>query len=695
VDIQNPKYHSIDNILYCNDGKELVRYAAGKPNTEFCIPNGVTRICNCAFDLCNKLVRLTIPESVTSIGEYAFSECEQITSFTIPESVNSIGDCALYGCNSLIELFIPFIGHNKNDESTFVHLFKNSNKIPKSLKTVYITTKTIFPDFAFSDCDSIVNIYAPKGLISIGQQAFSECTSLARIVVLDDGVNINSKAFEGCRIKSLTYIDRLYDEAVKAYRIGESQNDRAKYLYALKLFNTILDYGDSRELAEKCNSAIKRIDEAEEAKLESIYNTACFYMSNNRYEDAIKQFSQIEDYRDSKQKIIDCQAGIKLKEAEETERIYQEAIALMNKGKYDKAIDLFFKVIKYKDSMKLKEACQHSKRARKKLIKNIVKYSIIGVVCLALAIYLFTSMKSCMVGEVGTGGSKLELHDDEYWVIGAYPLAQEIEIPSEYKGKPVTKIQEGAFNNNFGIKKVIIPGSVKTIDYLAFNYCKNLSNVTIGDGVTSIGAHAFSLCESLISVDIPNSVTSIGENSFSGCISFTSVIIPNSVISLEDSVFSSCDSLTSVTIPNSVTSIGDRVFNSCDSLTSVTIGNGVTSIGSSAFSNCTSLTSVTIPDSVTSIGARAFSNCTSLKSVTIPDSVTSIGDYAFRDCTGLKSVTIGNDVTSIRDGAFYNCTSLTSIKYRGTQAQWNAITKRSYWNSNTGSYTITYNYTEE
>ena len=49
--------------------------------------------------------------------------------------------------------------------------------------------------------------------------------------------------------------------------------------------------------------------------------------------------------------------------------------------------------------------------------------------------------------------------------------------------------------------------------------------------------------------------------------------------------------------------------------------------------------------------------------------------------------------TSIGYSAFYNCTNLTSIKYRGTKEQWNAISKSSSWDYNTGNYTITYNYT--
>ena len=84
----------------------------------------------------------------------------------------------------------------------------------------------------------------------------------------------------------------------------------------------------------------------------------------------------------------------------------------------------------------------------------------------------------------------------------------------------------------------------------------------------------------------------------------------------------------------------------------------------------------------------AFSSCSGLTSVTIPDSVTSIGKYAFFGCRGLTSVTIPDSVTSIGDYSFNDCSSLTSINYKGTKEQWRAISKKRYWNYNTGRYTI-------
>jgi hypothetical protein len=38
--------------------------------------------------------------------------------------------------------------------------------------------------------------------------------------------------------------------------------------------------------------------------------------------------------------------------------------------------------------------------------------------------------------------------------------------------------------------------------------------------------------------------------------------------------------------------------------------------------------------------------------------------------------------------AFYDCSSLTSIIFEGTKAEWNALTKYSDWNGNTGAYIV-------
>lgn len=133
-------------------------------------------------------------------------------------------------------------------------------------------------------------------------------------------------------------------------------------------------------------------------------------------------------------------------------------------------------------------------------------------------------------------------------------------------------------------------------------------------------------------VVIPENVRKIGDKAFLGCSELTSVTIPGSITEIGKNAFWYCTGLTSVTIPDSVTKIGEWAFWGCVGLRSVTIPDNVTKIGDAAFFGCMGLTSVKIPDSVTEIGKSAFHGCTGLTSVTIPDSVTKIGKAAFDGC---------------------------------------------------------------
>ena len=61
---------------------------------------------------------------------------------------------------------------------------------------------------------------------------------------------------------------------------------------------------------------------------------------------------------------------------------------------------------------------------------------------------------------------------------------------------------------------------------------------------------------------------------------------------------------------------------------------------------------------------------------------------AFYYCDSITGVTIPNSATNIGNNAFDGCGELTNITFNGTIEQWNAINKGSFWNTNTGTYTI-------
>lgn len=111
----------------------------------------------------------------------------------------------------------------------------------------------------------------------------------------------------------------------------------------------------------------------------------------------------------------------------------------------------------------------------------------------------------------------------------------------------LTEIPNQRFRGNKNLSGIVLPDSVKSIEFYAFFDCTSLSSITIPSSVTSIGSYAFCGCTSLSSVTIPDSVTSIGDYAFYGCTSLSSVTIPDSVTSIGWCTFYGCTSLSSVT----------------------------------------------------------------------------------------------------------------------------------------------------
>ena len=144
-------------------------------------------------------------------------------------------------------------------------------------------------------------------------------------------------------------------------------------------------------------------------------------------------------------------------------------------------------------------------------------------------------------------------------------------------------------------------------------------------------------------------------------------------------------------------SIGDQAFMYCQELTSITIPEGVKSIGAEAFSWDQKLEQIVIPSSVTSIGDKAFYYDIEIETISFgkKSQLEIIGNEAFYSCINLTSIEIPNSITSIGENAFACCGKLTSIKYQGLESQWNEIAKCEGWDSYTGKYTITYEYTGE
>ena len=166
------------------------------PDGSFVIPDGVTRIGDCAFSYCSSLTSVNIPDSVTSIGKGAFVGRSSLTSVSIPDSVTSIGKDAFSYCSSLTSVNIPD-SVTRIGDGAFSHCSSlTSVSIPNSV--------TRMGNYAFSCCSSLTSVNIPDSVTSIERNAFECCNSLTSISIPDSVTSIGCSAFSGC--SSLTSV---------------------------------------------------------------------------------------------------------------------------------------------------------------------------------------------------------------------------------------------------------------------------------------------------------------------------------------------------------------------------------------------------------------------------------------------------------------------------------------------------------
>ena len=264
----------------------------------------------------------------------------------------------------------------------------------------------------------------------------------------------------------------------------------------------------------------------------------------------------------------------------------------------------------------------------------------------------------CLVFETLSDGS-LQVSADS-----SKEIPEEIVIPSEYEGKPVTAIEESGFalNRAEGLKRIVIPEGVTSIGENAFYNLITLESAVLPDSLIEMGMYAFSGCTALFDIEFGSGLSVIPVGAFVGC-AIASLTLPETVTDIYYDAFRGCRELTSVTLPDSVTYLGSSVFAECEALTEVTLPKGLTSIENATFKSCSSLAEVEIPAGVKSIGGSAFEEC-ALKEILLPDGVERIGDRAFYYCDELASVVFPDSICEMGMDVLF------STAYYDNEANW-------------------------
>ncbi len=223
-------YTQVDGVLFNKDMTELIWYLCGKTNTEYTIPDSVTKISNLAFNGTDRLTKVTIPNSVTEIGITIFN-CVLLESISTPGwLIYELKHCELPNLTDIIitadnENYTLADGVLFNKDMTELIWYlsgkpETSYKIPdgvisidylaffcaKSLISVEMsdTVTTLKRGLNFAECTNLSNIRLSNNLTNLGSDTFINCLSLTEISIPDSVQRIYG-CFIGCvKLKSIS-----------------------------------------------------------------------------------------------------------------------------------------------------------------------------------------------------------------------------------------------------------------------------------------------------------------------------------------------------------------------------------------------------------------------------------------------------------------------------------------------------------
>lgn len=222
VSENNPRYKSMNGILYSKDGKTVgpVPPAISFDSINW---NGISAIGDFAF--CGRETQradIEIPSQITSIGDYAFcgyggswydENYDGTVNIKLHEGLTSIGEYAFSSMYYLKEVDLP---------DSLTVLGKGAFASDIQLKSMTIPPKvTVIPDSLFEYCLNLESVTLPNGITEIGRLAFysNKFTSIQLPTSLK---KIDDKAFISSKLSSIVIPDSVEYIGESAFQYSAS-----------------------------------------------------------------------------------------------------------------------------------------------------------------------------------------------------------------------------------------------------------------------------------------------------------------------------------------------------------------------------------------------------------------------------------------------------------------------------------------
>ncbi|MBR5314785.1 MAG: leucine-rich repeat domain-containing protein [Clostridia bacterium] len=205
--------------------------------------------------------------------------------------------------------------------------------------------------------------------------------------------------------------------------------------------------------------------------------------------------------------------------------------------------------------------------------------------------------------------------------IGCYG-GNELVIPAQHNGFPVTQIGLNSFPDLYGIKSITFPSTIVGMYPFAFNNCPDLKLIYAPKGMEELidlhfdGAKKLSRVYYLDPTELENYTPTEKVDNPSCYVDVKMIGVTLTVVGVGDFPGEN------IVIPETYG------------------GTTISAIADGAFENCDQIRSVVMPCSIEKIGSRAFAGCTSLREVIFEDSnndkaKVEISQDAFEGCSDI------------------------------------------------------------
>lgn len=477
--------------------------------TSISLPNTLTLIGRRAFYGCKSLKRVVLPQSLKVIEEAAFEYCSNLDDITLPQGLTFIGGSAFDGCN-FKKLVIP------NSVDSIDHYAFNC----PNLKEVVIedgTKPLYFVHSLIPGLDPLPFGMSPLEKAYIGRNITRKSAYLwspfshyqnggvciSEITIGKDVSILEQNLFEHLPVKSVSFVngklhtieedvfygcDSLMSITIpNTVKTIEKNAFRKSGLRAISIPNSVVSIGEC--CFWECESLKTAIIGN---SLITIPNSLFAYCSNLESITIGKKVESIENsafYKCSKLKGIDIPGNVK--------RVKSSFY-----GCSGLRYVLIRKGVKY-----IELDVSYNENIKSLVIPNSVD-------TIQASFYECPNMKEIIVedGEsilyCSLGGMNVDtiyLGRNYYTYLNPYisSFCSSSKLTSLGIGGYVTSLPDYAFSE-CGIKKIVIPNGVTTLEKYAFYACSDLETVIIPETMISIGPKTFSDCYAIKEIQVQN-----------------------------------------------------------------------------------------------------------------------------------------------------------------------------------------------